>query len=89
MQHDSTLKRIDYPLLIARLVTFLLLLSLHDSSTAFDLTMAEPAEVENPEPPRTNKPRRQCHSSSHSTVAGLMSFKFNNVACCFDTIFSD
>ena len=43
------------------LVTFRLLLSLHDSLTAFDLKMAEPAEVENPEPPPTKKPRRQCH----------------------------
>ena len=72
--------------------------------------MAEPAEIENPEPPRTKKPRRQCHfdpswvqndaearkvhtnervSLSHSTIVGLMSFKFNNVACCFDPIFSD
>ena len=28
-------------------------------------------------------------SLSHSTIVGLMSLKFNNVACCFDTVFSD
>ncbi len=28
-------------------------------------------------------------SLSHSTTVGLMSLKFNSVACCFDTDFSD
>ena len=82
--------------------------------------MAEPAEVENPKPPPTKKPRTQAtsilpgsrHSKelaelprvrgfsilrkvhtderaslSHSTMVGLMSLKFNNVACCFDAVF--
>ena len=37
---------------------------------------------------------RQVHtdkraSLSHSTIVGLMSMRVNNVACCFDAVFSN